>query len=55
MLLALVWAGDKYAWGSTEIIGLLASSVVLVALFAHILTEFRRGGKSIAAEFAPTP
>ena len=33
MLLALVWAGDKYAWGSTEILGLLAASVVLVALF----------------------
>ena len=33
LLLALVWAGDKYAWGSPEIIGLLAGSVVLVALF----------------------
>ncbi|MEO6398293.1 MAG: MDR family MFS transporter [Tepidiformaceae bacterium] len=33
MLLALVWAGDKYAWGSPEIVGLLAGSVVLVALF----------------------
>lgn len=34
---------------------LIGGGVVLVALFAHILTEFRRGGKSIAAEFAPTP
>lgn len=33
MLLALVWAGDKYAWGSPEILGLLASSGVFVALF----------------------
>ena len=33
MLLALVWAGGKYDWGSAEIIGLLAASVVLVALF----------------------
>lgn len=33
MLLALVWAGDKYAWGSLEILGLLAASVVFIALF----------------------
>ncbi len=33
MLLALVWAGDKYAWASAEIIGLLVGSVVFVALF----------------------
>ena len=33
MLLALVWAGDKYAWGSPEILGLLAASGVFVALF----------------------
>jgi len=33
MLLALVWAGDKYAWGSAEILGLLGASVVFVALF----------------------
>lgn len=33
MLLALVWAGDKYAWGSTEIVGLLGASAVMVALF----------------------
>lgn len=32
-LLALVWAGDKYAWGSTQIVSLLAASVVLVGLF----------------------
>ena len=33
MLLALVWAGDKYAWGSLEILGLLAASVIFIALF----------------------
>lgn len=33
MLLALVWAGDKYAWASVEIVGLLLSSVVFVGLF----------------------
>jgi EmrB/QacA subfamily drug resistance transporter len=38
-LLALVWAGDKYPWGSVEIIGLLAGSVVLVGLF--VLQELR--------------
>ncbi len=32
-LFALVWAGDKYAWGSPEILGLLAGSGVLLALF----------------------
>ena len=34
---------------------LLGGGVVLVALFTHILGEFRRGGKSTAGEFAPTP
>lgn len=32
-LLALVWAGDKYAWGSAEIIGLLSGSVVILGFF----------------------
>jgi EmrB/QacA subfamily drug resistance transporter len=32
-LLALVWAGDKYAWGSSQIIGLLSGSVVVLAVF----------------------
>lgn len=34
---------------------LVGDGIVLVALFSHILGEFRRGGKSTAAEFAPTP
>jgi len=34
---------------------LLGGLVVLAALFTHILGEFRRGGKSTEAEFAPTP
>lgn len=33
LLLALVWAGDKYAWASVEIAGLVATSVAFVALF----------------------
>lgn len=32
-LLALVWAGDKYAWGSSQIIGLLSGSVVVLGFF----------------------
>lgn len=33
LLLALVWAGDKYDWGSAQIVGLTGGSVVLVGLF----------------------
>ena len=33
LLLALVWAGVEYAWGSLQIIGLLAAAVLLTALF----------------------
>lgn len=32
-LLALVWAGDRYAWGSSQIIGLFAVAAVLVVAF----------------------
>ena len=32
-LFALVWAGHKYDWGSPQIVGLLAGSVVFLALF----------------------
>jgi EmrB/QacA subfamily drug resistance transporter len=38
-LLALVWAGDRYAWRSTEIIGLFVAAAAFVALF--IWQEFR--------------
>lgn len=34
---------------------LIGGGVVLVALFTHILGEFRRGGRATEAEFAPTP
>jgi EmrB/QacA subfamily drug resistance transporter len=35
LLLALVWGGDEYAWGSSPIVGLLAgSAAVLVAFIA---------------------
>jgi len=39
LLLALVWGGDRYAWSSLEIIGLLVGSVVLTGGF--ILQELR--------------
>lgn len=39
LLLALVWAGDKYDWSSPEIIGLLAATIVLTGLF--VLQESR--------------
>ncbi|MBI5949185.1 MAG: MFS transporter [Chloroflexi bacterium] len=32
-LLALVWAGDQYSWGSVQVIGSLAAAAVLLALF----------------------
>ncbi len=38
-LLALVWAGDRYAWGSVQIIGLLAATAAGIGLF--ILQERR--------------
>ncbi len=36
MLLAFSWAGDKYAWGSSQIIGLMAFSVVMLTVFMWI-------------------
>jgi EmrB/QacA subfamily drug resistance transporter len=33
LLLALVWGGNEYEWGSTTILGLLAASAVLLAVF----------------------
>jgi EmrB/QacA subfamily drug resistance transporter len=39
MLLAFSWAGDKYAWGSPEIIGMLLFSVVMIGVF--LLVELR--------------
>ncbi len=33
MLLALSWGGTRFAWGSVEVLGLVAGSVVLWALF----------------------
>jgi EmrB/QacA subfamily drug resistance transporter len=41
MLLAFVWAGDQYAWGSVQIVGLLGFSVLMIAAFARI--ESRAG------------
>src|SRR6185369_524302 len=39
LLLALVWAGDKYAWGSAQILGLIAGSGLMLVLFVG--QEFR--------------
>lgn len=34
-LMALEWAGDEYAWGSPQVIGLIFASAVLVLLFVN--------------------
>ena len=39
LLLAFSWAGDKYAWGSPTIIGMLLFSVVMIGVF--LLVELR--------------
>jgi EmrB/QacA subfamily drug resistance transporter len=39
LLLAFSWAGTEYAWRSVQIIGLLAFSVVMLALFAWVETR----------------
>lgn len=36
MLLAFVWAGDQYAWGSAQIVSLLAFSALMIAAFVRI-------------------
>ncbi len=36
LLLAFSWAGDKYAWMSSQIIGLLVFSVVMIGVFLFI-------------------
>jgi EmrB/QacA subfamily drug resistance transporter len=33
-LMAMVWAGDKYAWGSVQIVGLLVAAALCTGLFA---------------------
>ncbi len=39
MLLALSWGGREYPWGSPQIVGLLAFSAVMIALFLFIETR----------------
>jgi len=36
MLLAFVWAGDQYAWGSVQIVGLLGFSTLMIAVFSRV-------------------
>lgn len=43
LLLALIWGGSKYAWGSSQIIELFVGSAVMTALFI------------VAERFAPDP
>jgi EmrB/QacA subfamily drug resistance transporter len=37
LLLALIWGGDKYSWGSGQIVGLFATSIIMGIFF--VLTE----------------
>jgi EmrB/QacA subfamily drug resistance transporter len=39
LLLALTWGGTRYAWGSPQVVGLLAVSALLSVLFAIRLTR----------------
>jgi EmrB/QacA subfamily drug resistance transporter len=39
MLLAFTWAGSRYPWGSSTIIGLFTFSVAILALFAWVETR----------------
>jgi len=41
MLLAFSWAGTKYLWGSSQIIGLLTFTVVALALFIYTETKVK--------------
>jgi EmrB/QacA subfamily drug resistance transporter len=41
LLLGLVWGGRDYPWGSGEVLGALAASVVLLALFALVERRVR--------------
>lgn len=36
LLLALIWGGDKYAWGSRNILGLFAVSAIMTGVFVAI-------------------
>lgn len=53
MLLAFTWAGSQYAWGSTQIIGLLAFSAVV--LVAFIWAETRAEEPIIPTNFFKVP
>ena len=41
LLLGLVWGGNQYAWGSPQVLGALAASAGLLALFAYIERHVR--------------
>jgi EmrB/QacA subfamily drug resistance transporter len=41
LLLALVWGGHDYAWGSAEVVSAFAGAVVLLAMFARVEQRVR--------------
>lgn len=45
ILLALTWGGQKYAWSSSRIIGLLVGFAVLLIIFA--LWDWRQGESAL--------
>jgi len=36
MLLAITWGGTEYAWGSPQVLGLVATSLVILATFVQV-------------------
>ena len=52
-LLAMVWGGDRYAWESTQILGLVAVSLVALALF--VLAEARAAEPLVPLYALPQP
>lgn len=41
LLLAFSWAGTEYAWGSSQILGLLAASVVSAIIFIYVQSKVK--------------
>src|SRR5436305_13877683 len=51
-MLACVWGGERYGWGSAQIVGLFAAALVLGALF--VLRERRAGDPLVPLEMLRT-
>lgn len=41
LLLAFSWAGSKYAWGSSQILGLFAATIVALLIFLFVETKVK--------------